>query len=388
MPRASDETAEPLIAPAVRQRLRRQLIRWYEANGRPLPWRQTDDAYRIWVSEIMLQQTTVAAVIPYYERFTAAFPTVGSLAAAEEDDVLRLWEGLGYYSRAKNLRRAAQRIVAEHDGRFPSDVAPLRRLPGVGRYTAGAIASFAFDRPAPIVEANTERLYARLIAYAGPLTTAAGKRALWQVAEELVPKTKPGRFNQAVMELGSQICRPKDPKCDDCPVRSCCRAFAEGRVADIPAKKPKAEVTERTEAALVLRNGGQVLIRRRPADEQWAGLWDFPRCPVPNPAAVPKIAGQNVAVLPGLFKDLDAAASELIGQPFSVDSWIASFTHGITRYRIRVLVVAGPVASRRAADAAEHQWVDPTDLDRRPLTRPARRIADLLTGTAKSTPDR
>ena len=170
--------------------LRRRLIRWYERHARDLPWRHTTDPYRVWISEIMLQQTTVAAVVPYFQRFLTRFPTVRDLAAADENDVLRLWEGLGYYSRARNLRKAAQVIVSEHEGVFPCEVDVLQKLPGIGRYTAGAIASFAFDRRAPIVEANTLRLYCRLLGYADDPRSAVGQQALWSLAEAILPKVK------------------------------------------------------------------------------------------------------------------------------------------------------------------------------------------------------
>jgi A/G-specific adenine glycosylase len=229
---------EPGPNPAPPDELRARLLTWYDAHRRGLPWRAERgaraDPYRVWISEIMLQQTTVAAVVPYFERFLARFPTVGELADASEDEVLRQWEGLGYYSRARNIHKTAKLIVAERRGRFPDEVEQLIRLPGIGRYTAGAIASFAFDRPAPIVEANTLRLYCRLTGYAGDPRSAAGQRLLWEFAERVLPRRSPGRFNHALMELGATHCTPAEPDCPRCPVRSCCRAFAEGSQASIP----------------------------------------------------------------------------------------------------------------------------------------------------------
>ena len=349
--------------------------------GRPLPWRLTDDAYRIWISEIMLQQTTVAAVIPYFERFVAAFPDVQSLAAASEPEVLKLWEGLGYYSRARNLRKAAGVIVAEHGSRFPSDVTKLQSLPGIGRYTAGAIASFAFDKPAPIVEANTERLYARLIAYDATLQNAAGKRALWQVAGELVPKSRPGRFNQAVMELGSQVCRIVDPLCHECPIATCCRAFAEGRVDEIPLAKTRAKITELTEAAIVVRRDDRYLLRQRMAAERWAGLWDFPRVELVDAAWLPSINGDRQPVLPGMFGPIEAAASESLGVAITVQQWITEFTHGVTRYRIRLLCLEATTDGEPQSDGTL-QWATAAKMTSLPLAKPARRVADLLAGNA------
>src|SRR5690606_10067608 len=188
-------------------------------HGRELPWNDQRDAYRVWVSEIMLQQTTVTAVKPYYERFLARFPDVQALAAASEDEVLRLWEGLGYYSRGRNLRKAAQAIVADHAGRLPADAVELARLPGIGRYTAGAIASFAYGLPEPIVEANTLRLYCRLMGYEGDPRSTAGQRQLWSFAEKILPRKSPGEFNQALMDLGATLCMPVNPNCEACPVQ-------------------------------------------------------------------------------------------------------------------------------------------------------------------------
>ena len=261
---------------------RRQLIRWYERNARDLPWRRTTDPYRVWISEIMLQQTTVVAVVPYFERFLARFPTVNDLAAADENDVLRLGEGLGYYSRARNLRKAAQVIVHEHDSVFPSEVEALQKLPGIGRYTAGAIASFAFDRRAPIVEANTLRLYCRLLGYAGDPRAKEGQKQLWSFAESILPKTQPGRLNQALMELGASVCSPKEPDCEHCPIHAHCRAFLEGTQATIPQPATRPAITDVVEVSVAVRRGKKYLLRRRPPGERWAGLWDFIRFEISN----------------------------------------------------------------------------------------------------------
>ena len=221
--------------PPWRQRFRRRLLAWYRRHARDLPWRRHGEPYPIWVSEIMLQQTQVATVRGYFERFMAAFPTIHSLARADEHDVLRLWEGLGYYRRARQMHQAARTIVAEHGGRFPRDAEAVRRLPGIGRYTAGAILSIAFDAREPILEANTIRLLARLLAYSGDPRSAAGSKRLWQMAEALLPRRNAGRFNQALMELGSEVCLPKSPKCDACPVAALCPTRAAGLQDRIPA---------------------------------------------------------------------------------------------------------------------------------------------------------
>ncbi|GAG10844.1 unnamed protein product, partial [marine sediment metagenome] len=228
---------------AEKQRLRRRLLAWYVKHERDLPWRRSSDPYRVWLSEVMLQQTQVATVRDYFRRFVREFPTVHKLAAADEQEVLRLWEGLGYYRRARQLHAAAQQVVAEHGGRFPQEVRELQRLPGVGRYTAGAIASIAFDRRAPILEANTIRLLSRLTGYRDDPLKAAGQRLLWATAEEILPTKHVARFNQALMELGSLVCTPNEPKCDACPLASLCAANAAGLQKQIPRAKSQQQYT-------------------------------------------------------------------------------------------------------------------------------------------------
>ena len=358
-----------------RRAFRRRLLKWYRANARDLPWRRTGDPYRIWLSEIMLQQTTVAAVIPYYERFTAAYPDVASLAASEEEDVLRLWEGLGYYSRARNLRRAAAEVVDRSGGEFPRTLEDVQSLPGVGRYTAGAVVSFAYDRPAPIVEANTQRLYARLLALDADLTTAAAKDRLWAFAESVLPRRSAGAVNQALMELGSQVCRPKEPDCGACPVSDHCAALAAGRVAEIPRPKKRPEVTELIEACVAVRDGDAYLIRQRQEGEWWAGLWDFVRVPVAASlvSAVPDGRGP---VLPGVFGPVEAAVRGAAGVEVSVDEWLREIRHGVTRYRIRLLCFS---ATRvRGKPTGEARWATAAELAEVPLTKTARVVAGIL----------
>src|SRR5262249_34111203 len=206
------------------QTLRRRLLTWYATHRRDLPWRRSRDPYLVWISEIMLQQTQVATVRDYFERFMRTYPDVESLAAADETDVLRLWEGLGYYRRARQLHAAAKKVVAEFGDEFPSNPDALQKLPGIGRYTAGAIASIAFDRRAAILEANTIRLLSRLIAYRGNPHSQVGQRPLWRVAEEILPQARVAEFNQALMEVGSLICTPSEPKCPECPLSVVCAA--------------------------------------------------------------------------------------------------------------------------------------------------------------------
>ncbi|MFM9057937.1 MAG: A/G-specific adenine glycosylase [Planctomycetaceae bacterium] len=255
----------------------RPLLRWYARARRDLPWRGSRDPYRVWVSEIMLQQTQVERVRDYFSRFLRRFPTVAALARAREADVLGHWEGLGYYRRARQLHAAAREIVADHGGEFPRSVEELRRLPGIGRYTAGAIASIAFGVQAPIVEANSRRVLARLVGHAAAVGGPAGDRPLWEVAERLVPAREPGLFNQALMDLGAGVCTPERPLCHRCPLAGACVANGTGRVAEIPAPPPRRAATLLRETAVVERRGARVLVELRGPGEWWAGLWDFPR---------------------------------------------------------------------------------------------------------------
>lgn len=312
----------------------------------------------------MLQQTTVVAVIPYFERFMDRFPTVNELAAAEEAEVLKLWEGLGYYSRARNIHKAAKVVAEQLGGVFPADVDSLQELPGIGRYTAGAIMSFAFDKRAPIVEANTLRLYARLLGYDGDPRSTGGQQVLWSFAESILPKTQPGRFNQALMELGATVCSPKQPDCEQCPVSGYCRGFRDQTQHQIPRLMKRAEITDITEASIAIRKGGAYLIRRRTAGERWAGLWDFVRFELPiGKDGVPAIV-EAVHERTGLKIDLGAQLAEL--------------KHGVTRYRITLKCFVADVAAGTLRKDEEWQWVKPAKFADFPLSVTGRKFAKLL----------
>jgi A/G-specific adenine glycosylase len=250
---------------------RRSLLSWYRQNRRDLPWRRTDDPYAILVSEFMLQQTQVATVIPYFNEWLRRFPSVAALAAASEDDVLHAWQGLGYYSRARNLRAAARAIFQNHGGRFPSAPAAIRDLPGVGRYTANAVATFAFNQRVPIVEANIARVLSRLFALQTPIDTSAGRERLWASASQLLPRKNAGEYNSALMELGALVCGPR-PKCDRCPVKGFCRATDP---ASLPRKNPRRAVEFRTESHSFVAHRGHVLLEQ--STDRWRGMWILPR---------------------------------------------------------------------------------------------------------------
>jgi A/G-specific adenine glycosylase len=351
-----------------RSTFRRRLLAWYAKHARDLPWRRSRDPYRVWLSEVMLQQTTVAAVKPYFERFLAAFPTVDVLAAASEQQVLRLWEGLGYYRRARGLHAAAKQIVTELAGEFPRDVPGLMALPGIGRYTAGAIVSIAYDKPAPILEANTVRLFARLVGYREDPTKTAGQKLLWQTAEDLLPRKGVARFNQALMELGSLICTPVAPKCDACPVSAHCTAYAFGLQTKIPAAPRKIAFTALREAAVVVRKNGAVLVRQCTPGERWAGLWDFPRFAVESEGP--------------LFVHDELAAKVRAQTGIEIDSagLLTTLKHGVTRYRITLECYEAKTVGGRIKSTPDRpvRWLPQRNLDDLPLSVTGRKLAKLI----------
>jgi A/G-specific adenine glycosylase len=257
------------------------LLAWYHVNKRDLPWRRrAHDPYAVWVSEIMLQQTTVAAVIPFYERWMARFPTVQALANAPLDDVLKHWAGLGYYARARNLHKGAQEVVAKHGGHVPSDPTMLLGLPGIGRYTAGAILSIAFGQDAPILDANVIRVLSRVYAVTGdPKTSSATQATLWSLAQEVIPTGQAADFNQAMMELGALVCGAAAPKCATCPVEAVCTAKAEGEPTEFPQFQGVKKWLDVEDVSTAVWDGdGRILIVQRPPTASlWGGLWELPR---------------------------------------------------------------------------------------------------------------
>ena len=249
------------------------LLDWYAREGRDLPWRRTRDPYRIWLSEVILQQTRVAQGMEYYLRFTERFPDVASLAAAPEDEVLKLWQGLGYYSRARNLRAAAREVVERFGGVFPRSLDDVRSLRGVGDYTAAAICSAAYDAPCAVVDGNVYRVLSRLFDLAEPIDTAAGKRAFACLAQSQLDAAHPGRYNQAIMDFGALLCTPAQPRCGECPLADLCQGYAAGRAAELPVKPaPKAKSKVPVTVALIESERG-LLLQRRPAHGLLAGLW-------------------------------------------------------------------------------------------------------------------
>lgn len=328
---------------------------WYEENKRDLRWRQTRDPYLIWLSETILQQTRVQQGAAYYDRFVEAFPTVGDLASASEDRVLKLWQGLGYYSRARNLHKAARQVVEEHQGLFPQEYQAVRRLPGVGPYTAAAILSIAFDLPYAVVDGNVYRLYARLFDLEAPIDTGAGQRAFAALAEEMLDRERPGLFNQALMEFGALHCTPRNPRCEACPFEGQCLARAAGRVAERPFKQGRQRQRDRYLNYLHLRAGDQHLIHRREGRDIWQGLYEFPLVESDRPTPFEELP------LPSWLK---GASFLLKGQE---DLPLHQLSHQRLHARIHRLEVEHPMAVEGAfwveeSELGEYAW--PRLLDR------------------------
>lgn len=344
------------------------LLAWYRAHKRDLPWRRREeDPYAVWVSEVMLQQTQVATVIPYYDRWLARFPTVQALAGAPLEGVLRIWEGLGYYARARNLHRAAGIVGEKHGGRIPDDPVSLASLPGIGRYTAGAILSIAFNQRAPIVDANVTRVLCRVFAIWGDPKSSANQRRLWKLAESLIPEGKARDFNQALMEVGALICTPADPACERCPLLSSCRAGNSPDPTDWPETLPgKATVREVHASAVVPDDTGRLLLVRRPPHGLWGGLWEFPRRVCERGESPSECAVR--------------AAREVAGVRVTPGDLVATVKHSVTHHAITLHgIIARPVwGDLEAQDCAEVIWAAPQDIVALPLSAPQRLLADAV----------
>jgi A/G-specific adenine glycosylase len=333
------------------------LLAWWDAGHEPMPWRETKNPYHIWVSEIMLQQTQVATVIPYYERWLARFPTVEALAAASLDEVLKLWEGLGYYSRARNLHAAAQMVVERFNGRLPPSATELQTLKGIGPYTAGAIASIAFDQPAPILDGNVIRVLSRLTDLGDDVTTTPIKKQLWQLAAEVVPAVRPGDFNQALMELGQQVCVPTKPLCLLCPLQAHCLARQRGTQLERPVRPPRKNTPHYEVAAGIIwqteerGENGRFLIAQRPLDGLLGGLWEFPGGKQEPGETLPQTLAREI--------------EEELALAIRVDNFLTSINHAYTHFRITLHAFHATylAGEPQHLGVADHAWVTLADLD-------------------------
>ncbi len=345
-----------------------RLLVWYAKHQRGLPWRRDPrDPYRVWISETLLQQTQVATVIPYYRKFLERFPSVRALARAKLDAVLKVWEGAGYYARARNLHSAAQEIVARCNGKLPSTVAELRTLPGIGRYTAGAIASIAFGRDAAAVDGNVTRVLCRYFGIKKDVGKAGTRRELWELAERLVPRGHAGEYNQALMDLGATICAPRQPACAQCPLERGCRARRLGMQAQLPVKARAKKKPHHHIGVGVIWKGGRILIAKRFADERLGGLWEFPGGQKERGESLPECVRREVR--------------EELGIGVSVQDECAVVRHGYSHFSITLHVFHCQYrrGTPRALGCAEWRWVAPRALSRYAFPSANRRVLEMLT---------
>jgi len=351
--------------------IRRRLLEWFYQNKRDLPWRGETDPYRIWISEVMLQQTQVATVIPYYHRFLQRFPTVAALAAAPLKEVLKAWEGLGYYARARNLHKAAGEIIENWGGRFPKNYADLRQLPGFGDYTAGAVASIAFGRAVPAVDSNARRVLARLFAVEEDVTRGQAARRLKEIAAALVDPHTPGDWTEALIELGATVCVPKSPKCLLCPLREFCRARQRGIEQQLPVKPAKKALPHYDVTAAVICQNGKLLIAQRPPDGMLGGLWEFP--------GGKQEEGETLAQCLRREIEEELGITVKVGRP--VTTVKHSYTHfKITLYAFYCRLVAGTPQPLHVAD---WRWVTLDEIDTFPFPRTDLQIIEALREQSK-----
>ncbi len=356
-----------------RARFSSALIQWYQAHERPFPWRQEVTPYRVWISEIMLQQTQADRVVPYFQNWIRLFPDIRSVAEADEDDLLKAWEGLGYYSRARRLQAAAREVLTEHGGSLPRDLGELLKLPGIGPYTGAAIMSLAFNQPCAVVDGNVERVFARVLNIETPVKNRAGQELVRNAAQAMIPQGQARIFNQALMELGATVCLPRRPSCGKCPVSRDCRSLAEGVELErpVPGKQPRIQAIQ--VAAGVLTDGGRIFIQKRPPHGLMASLWEFPGGKL-NHAESP-----DQALIREFREELDL--------DIAVGDKITVIRHGYTTFRVTLHVFwcrlrqgsgsQQPVL-RAATDSA---WVEPRELNRFAFPAADKKLVAILSST-------
>ena len=349
--------------PRKMNRLSSKLLGWYHTNKRTLPWRGLPSAYAVWVSEIMLQQTRVETVIPYFEKWMYLFPDIQALAQASEHDVLNAWEGLGYYSRARNLHRAARQVLDQYSGEIPRDLDELRKLPGIGRYTLGAIASIAFGMDVSALDGNIKRVYARIFDIEEPVDLTAGEKLLWELADKYLPKGQAGDYNQALMDLGATICIPKNPRCLICPVMKLCKARQNGTQDQRPVMKPKKEVPHYVQAAGVVMERKRVLLALRPSQGLLGGMWEFPNGRVNGDPAK------------GLSKALKTGYNLSLRVKRGQES-LGIVQHGYSHFSVTVHVFPCELISR--PKGTNLKWVPLKELENYPMGRIDRQIANMI----------
>lgn len=344
----------------------KNILDWYQANKKSWPWRENPDPYAVWVSEIMAQQTRLATVLPYYQQWMQTFPSIKSLAIASQQDVLAVWEGLGYYSRARNIHKAAKLLVKDYDGKLPNNSKDLQKLPGIGKYTAGAIASMAFKKDAAVVDGNVKRVLARLYSIETEINTSVGEKEIWKIAEDLVPSGFAGDFNQGLMELGAFVCTPTNPKCDICPVLSQCKAFKNGKQNSLPNKKPKDKIPHYAVSAAIITKDKKFLIAQRPEKGLLAGLWEFP--------------GGKLEENESLEQALMREIKEELDCKIEVGKLFGTYKHAYTHFKITLhaFIVNKFNSQPIALEAQQIKWVELIHLKDYPMGKIDRLIANDL----------
>jgi len=344
------------------------LTRWFKHNARPLPWRENYDPYHVWISEIMLQQTQMERGVTYFQRWMSQLPCPRSVTQAKEDEVLKLWEGLGYYNRARNLMRAARVMVDRHEGRVPADKAALLALPGIGPYTAAAILSIAYERDEPLVDGNVARVLARVFDLDAPVGETATQKALWALAGELLPPGQARDFNQGLMELGALVCKPLNPTCETCPLAELCEARRLGIVQHRPVPGKKVDITALSIATGVLIHQGRIFIQRRRDEDVWGGLWEFPGGGVENGETPEQAVVREYAEETGF-------AVTTLGP-------IRVIKHGYTRFRVTLhcffLAPVNGLGTPALTAATEHKWATFAELDDHAFPAGHRKLIDSL----------
>lgn len=347
-----------------------RLIAWQKQHGRhDLPWQNTTDPYAIWVSEIMLQQTQVGAVIGYYAKFMARFPSIAALASASEEEVLQYWSGLGYYSRARNLRKAAIAIMQEHGGVFPQDFIAIQALSGIGRSTAAAIASFAFNQRQTILDGNVKRVLARHFAVVGWTSQPKIETELWALAERLLPASNMVAYTQGLMDLGATLCTRSKPQCERCPLLSTCGAYAQNIVKSLPTPKPRKAIPEKYTVMLIVQRGDKVMLEKRPSPGIWGGLWSFPE--VEKSEHLTLIANADLAIALGQYTQ--SKASDI--------KKLAMFSHTFTHYKLHIqpVLITLPQNAEMFEQPRKHTWLTVFDALNAAIPTPVKKLLEGFT---------